>query len=87
MDVSIENESCHIYDTGITIYTTGRGDQTQNNYNCQNFKQVFTGVSVTFKQIFAGVHKICSKFSQEKTEFPSLKENPGKLGILNFQFF
>ena len=47
------------------VHTTGGGDQTLNHYDCQNFKQLLTGVPVTFKQVFTGVPRISNKFSQK----------------------
>jgi len=41
-----------------------------NNYDWQNFKQVFTGVPVTFKYVFTGVPKIRNKFSREPMKVP-----------------
>ena len=49
----------------LHTYTTGTGDPTSNMYDCQNLKQVFTGVPVIFKQIFTGLPKISNKFSQK----------------------
>ena len=44
---------------------TGGGDQTQNNYDGQKFKQVLMGVPVTFKHVFTGFPQITYKFSRE----------------------
>jgi len=37
--------------------------QTSNNYDCQNFQQVFSGVSVHIKHVFSGVPKIWQVFN------------------------
>jgi len=55
----------HTYDSYIWHHGQRRSDK--NNYDCQNFKQVFMGVPVNFKQVFTGVSKITNKFSLEWT--------------------
>jgi len=47
------------------VYTTAGGDRTSNNYDCQNFQQIFTGVPVHTKHVFMGVPKYWYKFSGE----------------------
>ena len=51
--------------TFMNAYTTDGGDQTLNNYDCQNLRQVFTGVPVHFKHAFSGVPKISKRGSLE----------------------
>jgi len=63
----------------VNIYvSTGGGDRTQINYNCQIFKQVFMWVSTTFKHVFTGAPKITYKFSWEKTGVPVTEKNEQK---------
>ena len=45
--------------------STHGGDQTDNNYDCQNFQQVFTGVPVHIKHVVAGVFTIANNFLRE----------------------
>ena len=63
------HDSSHTYDL---THTTDGGDRTQNNYDCQNFYKFFTGVPVTFKQVFTGVPEISNRFSRKKTGVPWL---------------
>jgi len=44
-----------------SVISTDGGDQT-NNYDCQNFQQVFTGVPAHIKQVPTGVPKILNQF-------------------------
>ena len=67
----------HIFLLELGVPTEG-GDQTKNIYDCQNFKQVFTGVPVTFKQVFTGVPKILNVFHGSKRKSPSLQKVDGK---------
>jgi len=53
--------------------STDGGDRTWNNYDCQNFQQVFTGVPVHVKHVFTGFPEISNKVSFEYTESPSFK--------------
>ena len=46
------------------IQSTGGGDQTENNYNCQKLQQIFTGVPVRVKHLFTGVPKISNEDSR-----------------------
>ena len=55
--------------------TDGGGDRTYNNYYCQNFQQVFTGVPVHIKHVITGVPKISYIFPIEQTESPALKRS------------
>ena len=72
------NESCHTWMSHFTKVqlltahgnfdsdvTTGAGARTSNNYHCHNFKQKFTCVPVSFKQIFMGVPRISNMLSRE----------------------
>jgi len=49
----------------LSSHTTDGGDRTWNNYDCQNFKRVFTGVPVHIKHVLTEVPKFSSKFSRE----------------------
>ena len=49
----------------VSYVPTDEGDRTSNNYDCQNFQQVFTGVPVHIKHVITGVPKISDKFSSE----------------------
>ena len=53
----------------VPSLATGGGDRTYNNYDYQNFQQVFTGVPVSFKQVCTGVPKIPNKFSETNPLF------------------
>jgi len=44
---------------------TDGGDRTLNNYDCQNFQQVFTELPTHMKHVFSGVLKISSRISRE----------------------
>jgi len=56
------------------------GDRTRNNYDCQNFQHVFTGVPVHIQHVFSGVPKISSRFFQVCKRSPChSKKCPGKL--------
>jgi len=59
----------------IYIYTTGEEDRPENNYDCQNFKQVFTHRHrhVTFTQMFTGFPNFQTSFHGSKRESPSLE--------------
>ena len=61
--------------------------QTSNNYDCQNFQQVFSGVSVHIKHVFSGVPNISRSFQLSKRSPRHSKENPGKLDNLEIQIF
>jgi len=64
-------------------HTTDGGDLTENNYGCQHLEQIFTGVSVHFKQVFTGIPKFPIKCSHIKRESPSLpwtNRNPVRSG-------
>jgi len=45
--------------------STGGGNWTSNNYDCQNTQQVVTGVPIHIEHIFMGVPKIPITFSVE----------------------
>jgi len=64
----------YFYVSGL-IHTTNGGDRTWNNYDCQNFQQVFTEVPVHIKQLFTGVPQISNEFSREFMVSPSLKRS------------
>jgi len=57
------------------------GDETYNNYDSQNFQQVFTGVPVHVKHVFLGVSKHLNWFSRDQTESLSLSRVTRKTGI------
>jgi len=85
------NKFCHVWLSHVThesvdcvtssIATDG-GNRTSNNYDCQNFQQVFTGVPVHIKHVFSGLPKISNSFSFSRgyTESPSLKRSTRKSG-------
>jgi len=50
----------HMYQTG-----NGQRDLTQNNYDCQNFRKVFSGVPVNNKHVVSGVPKISKWFTRQ----------------------
>ena len=78
----------HIYTCMITYVSTDGGDRTQNNSDCQNFQQVFTGVPVHIKHIFTKVPKISNEFSPEyKQSTRHSKDQPRKLIDLEIQIF
>ena len=82
------------YDTRVfrihSSCTTHGGDWTSNNYHCQNFQPLFTGVPVHVKHIFSGVPKIWNRLSREWTESRHSKEwtaanlKPSKSGDPSF---
>ena len=59
---------------------TNRGDQTSNNYDCQNFQQLFTGVPVHIKRVFTRVPKSSNQFLGKWMESLSLKRSARKSG-------
>ena len=44
--------------TTILCNTTDGGNRSENNYDCQIFKQVFMGVPVHFKQVLTAVNGV-----------------------------
>jgi len=60
----------------MNISTDG-GDRTSNNYDCQNFQQVFTGVPVHIKNDFTGVPRISKKIHVSKQSPRRSKDLPG----------
>ena len=70
----------HAYNCYTREGTIDRGDQTSKNYDCQNFRQLFTGGPVHIKHVFTGVPEISNEFSRESTESPSLKRSTRKSG-------
>ena len=66
----------HVYTH--TSMSTDRADPTWNNYDCQNFWQVFTGVGVHIKHIFMGVLKFSYKFSSLWTSFQVFKQSASR---------
>jgi len=86
--------NCHVWLSHVTHESvdcvtsstaTHRGDRTSNNYDCQKFQQVFTGVPVHIKHVFSGLPKISNSFSFSRgcTESPSLKRSTRKSGRSN----
>ena len=66
------------HDSHICVSCHGRRRSDLNNCDCQNFKQVFAGVSVNFKQVFTKVNR--SPFDSKETP-----ETPVDLQIQTFQ--
>jgi len=46
--------------------STGGGDRTENNYDCQSLKHVFMGVHVNFRHVFTVSPKIQTRFYEVK---------------------
>ena len=57
----------------VVITDGGNRTDTYNNYDCQNFQQVVTGVPVHIKYVFSGYPKLSNWVSCECTDSPSLK--------------
>ena len=64
-----------------------REDRTPNNYDCQDFQYVFTGVPVHIKHMFTGVPNISDKFHDSKQSPRHPQDLWGKLTDLEIQIF
>jgi len=64
--------------------STDGEDRTWNNYDCQNFQQVFTVVPVHIKHVFMGIPK---KFHVSKRSCRNSKDLSGKRIDLEIQIF
>jgi len=53
-----------------------------NNYDCQNFQQVYTGVPVHIKHVFTGVSNFHTSFHLSKRSPRHSKDLSGKLIVL-----
>jgi len=71
----------------MCVYTTDGGDRTENNYDCQNFQQVFIQVHVHIKHVFSESPKFQTGFQLSRQSPRHSKENPGKLDNLEIQIF
>jgi len=78
--VCILNKGIFMHTQDILNGTTDQGDRTLNNYDCQNFQQVFTAVPVHIKHVFLGVPKFSHRLSRESAEPPALKTESRKTG-------